>query len=208
MAEEHLTKRQGQKRRTRELIEETAFSVFAHKGFTAARAADIAEAAGVSHGTVFLHFPTMEELTVAVIERFGQRVSLRLHELASKGVGLRGVLEAHIQGLCEYEKFYTRLITERAVLPESAKYAFLAIQSSISLHLSQAAEREMREGLVAEMPVHLLFNTWIGLVHYYLENGDLFAPEGNVLRRYGRTLIGYFMSMIGRSGKGDEYIEQ
>ena len=201
---EHLTKRQAQKLRTRELIEDTALSVFASKGFAAARAADIAEAAGVSHGTVFLHFPTIEELTAAVIERFGKRVSLRLHELARDGVGLRGVLEAHIKGLCEYEAFYTRLITERTLLPESAKTAFLIIQSSISLHISQAAQREMREGLIKEMPMHLLFNTWMGLVHYYLENSELFAPEGNVLGRYGETLIGFYLKMIGGCGKEDE----
>lgn len=62
----------------------------------------------------------------------------------------------------------------------------------------------MREGLIKEMPMHLLFNTWMGLVHYYLENGELFAPEGNVLGRYGETLIGFYLKMIGGCGKEDE----
>lgn len=202
MAQQNITKRQAQKLRTRELIEETALSVFADKGFTAARAADIANAAGVSHGTVFLHFSTMEELTAAVIERFGKRVSQRLHELASAGHGLSGVLEAHIKGLREHETFYTRLITERSLLPESAKTAFLSIQSSISLHISEAAERAMREGLIKQIPMHLLFNTWIGLVHYYLENGDLFAPGSSVLERRGGELIDHFMRLV---SKKDEF---
>lgn len=202
MAQQNITKRQAQKLRTRELIEETALSVFADKGFAAARAANIANAAGVSHGTVFLHFPTMEELTAAVIERFGKRVSQRLHELASAGHGLSGVLEAHIKGLREHETFYTRLITERSLLPESAKTAFLSIQSSISLHISEAAEREMREGLIKQIPMHLLFNTWIGLVHYYLENGDLFAPGSSVLERRGGELIDHFMRLV---SKKDEF---
>lgn len=191
-----MTRRQIQKQRTRELIIEKAFSVFAGKGFSAARASDIAEAAGVSHGTVFLHFPSMDDLTVAVIERFGECVSLRLHELAREGSGLRGVLEAHIKGLCEYEAFYTRLVTERTLLPGSAKTAFLVIQSSISLHLAQAAQREMSEGLVKDVPMHLLFNTWAGLVHYYLENGDLFAPGASVLGRCGGELISHFMRLV------------
>ncbi|MGE5494474.1 MAG: TetR/AcrR family transcriptional regulator [Burkholderiales bacterium] len=202
MAQQNITKRQAQKLRTRELIEETALSVFADKGFAAARAVDIANAAGVSHGTVFLHFPTMEELTAAVIERFGKRVSQRLHELASAGHGLSGVLEAHIKGLREHETFYTRLITERSLLPESAKTAFLSIQSSISLHISEAAERAMREGLIKQIPMHLLFNTWIGLVHYYLENGDLFAPGSSVLERRGGELIDHFMRLV---SKKDEF---
>jgi hypothetical protein len=44
-------------------------------------------------------------------------------------------------------------------------------------------------------------------VHYYLQNGDLFAPEGHVLRRYGDTLIGFFMNMIGRRGKEMDHVE-
>lgn len=201
MVQQSITKRQAQKLRTRALIEETALSVFADKGFMAARAADIASAAGVSHGTVFLHFPTMEELTAAVIDRFGKRVSQRLHELAKEGYGLSGALEAHIKGLREHEAFYTRLITERALLPESAKTAFLSIQSSISLHISEAAQREMREGLIKQMPMHLLFNTWIGLVHYYLENGELFAPGSSVLDRRGGELIDHFMRLVSMNDK-------
>lgn len=196
MEKEKMTKRQSQKQRTRELIIDAAFSEFAKRGFAATRASDLAEAAGLSHGAVFLHFPTMEALTATVIERFGERVSLRLHELASAGGSLRSVLEMHIKGLCEYEAFYTRLVTERTLLPESAKHTFLLIQSSISFHMSQAAQREIQNGLIAEMPMHLLFNTWVGLVHYYIQNGDLFAPGASVLSRCGNELIGHYMRLV------------
>ena len=70
------------------------------------------------------------------------------------------------------------------------------MQSAISLHLSQAAQLEIEAGIVAPMPVALLFNTWIGLIHYYLINGDLFAPEGQVLKRYGQSLLDHYMSLL------------
>lgn len=190
------TQRQIQKEQTRRHLIETAIEQFARRGLTTTRTADIAEAAGVSHGTVFVHFPTQEALLNAVIEEFGARVSLRLHELAACNNSFRDVLEAHLKGLTEFEAFYTRLVIEGRLLPESARNAFTMIQSTISFHLSQAAEKEIEEGTIVPQPIHLLFNTWIGLIHYYLANGDLFAPEESVLERYGQELLEHYMRLI------------
>lgn len=190
------TQRQIQKDQTRRRLIETALAQFARKGLTTTRTADIARAAAVSHGTIFAHFPTQEALLNAVIEEFGARVSLRLHELAAGNGSLRDVLAAHLRGLTEFEGFYTRLVIEGRLLPESARNTFILIQSAISFHLSQAAEREMAEGILRPYPIHLLFNTWIGLIHYYLANSDLFAPEGSVLERYGQELLEHYMGLI------------
>lgn len=190
------TQRQLQKEQTRKHLVEIAFEQFAQQGLTTTRTADIAKAANVSHGTVFAHFSTQEVLLNAVIEEFGERVSLRLHELAAANNGLREVLAAHLKGLTEFESFYTRLVIEGRMLTESARSVFTVIQSSISFHIGQAAEREIKAGMIAPYPIHLLFNTWIGLVHYYLANNDLFAPEGSVLERYGQELLEHYMRLI------------
>ena len=189
------SQRYKQKQHTRKVIIETAIDQLAQAGLTIARTADIAKAAGVSHGTIFAHFPTRETLLIAVIDEFGQRVSQRLHELAN-GDNVRNILQAHLQGLMEFEPFYTRLVIERRLLPESAQNTWILIQSSISYHLSQVAEREIRAGTLHPLPVHLLFNTWIGLIHYYLTNSDLFAPNESVLRRYGHELLEHYLSLI------------
>ncbi len=190
------TKRQLQKETTRSHLIETAFQQFAEKGITATKSSDIAEAARVSHGTVFVHFSTQEDLLNAVIEEFGERISLRLHELAAGNNSLREILEAHLKGLTEFEEFYSKLVIEVRLLPESARNTFLIIQSSISFHISQAAEREMKEGIIRPCPIHLLFNTWTGLIHYYLSNSDIFAPEGSVLKRYGEELLKYYYKLF------------
>jgi AcrR family transcriptional regulator len=190
------TQRQIQKEVTRRHIIETAVRYVADNGFSFSRTADIARAAGVSHGTIFAHFSTQSALFSAVIEEFGKRVTLRLHELAAGNGSLREVLEAHLKALTEYEAFYTRLVNEGRLLPPEARHTFILIQSCISFHISQSAEKEMAAGLLANCPLHLLFNTWVGLVHYYLSNNDLFAPSGSVLPRYGRQLVEHFMSLV------------
>lgn len=190
------TQRQIQKEKTRKKILEAAYKEFGEKGIMTSRTSDIAKAAGVSHGSVFSHFKTQEELITEVIEDFGRRICTRTHELAENKSGVREVLKAHLEGIKEFESFYTRLVIESRLLPESSRTTFISVQSSLSFHLSQALEKEMKEGDILEVPISLIFNTWIGLVNYYLSNSDLFAPRESVVERYGEALIDYFMKLI------------
>jgi len=61
---------------------------------------------------------------------------------------------------------------------------------------AQSAAGEQEAGRIRRLPVHLLFNTWVGLVHHYLINRDLFAPKGSVLRKHGPVLLTYFLDLI------------
>ena len=190
------TQRQLQKKHTRAHIIETALKLYSEFGLIATRTSDIAEAAKLSHGTIFAHFSTQDELLISVIDEFGSRINKRLHELASGKSGVSEVLEAHLAGLIEFEEFYSKLVIESRLLPKEARNTFLMIQSAISFHLSQALEREMEEGSIIQQPIHLLFNGWVSLIHYYLTNNDLFAPKESVLKRYGQELLKYYMRLI------------
>ena len=70
------------------------------------------------------------------------------------------------------------------------------IQSTISFHIGIAAKIEMEQGIIRKQPVHLIFNTWIGLIHYYLTNGDLFSPNGSVLKEHGKELLHHYINLI------------
>lgn len=190
------TKRQIQKKITRKHLVEIAIKQFGENGIITTRTADIAKAAKVSHGTVFAHFSTQEELLISVIEEFGNRITQRIHELVNINSTLFEVLDAHITGLIEFEPFYTRLIIERRLLPESVSNTYIIIQSTISFHISIAAEKEIEQGTIKEIPIHLIYNTWIGLIHYYITNSDLFSPNGYVLKKYRNELLQHYMNLI------------
>ncbi|MEA4907365.1 MAG: TetR/AcrR family transcriptional regulator [Chloroflexi bacterium] len=196
------THRSAQKERTREKLLQVALSEFSARGVMATRMSDVARAAGVSHGTVFAHFETQAALITAVIETFGPAMTRRIHELASDHAGLRSVLSAHLGGIREYEAFYTRLVLEARFLPRAARDTFILIQSAVSFHISQVAEAEMEAGHIRPASIPLLFNTWVGLVHYYLANADLFAPGGSVIDRYGDALVDHFINLISTGQTG------
>lgn len=192
--------RQQQKEKTREKLLNAAYTVFVRQGITQSRMEDIAREAGVSHGTVFLHFHSQEELLEAVVARYGGLIAARTHALVEKEAGSKGVLTAYLQGLNEYEVFYTRLLQEARLLPQGVRDSFLMIQSVISHHFSIALGREgMAEKL--NLPEHLLFSMWVGLVHHYLQNSGLYGGEGQVIARHGETLMNAYLALLNNGHK-------
>ncbi|OGF97977.1 MAG: hypothetical protein A3F83_15770 [Candidatus Glassbacteria bacterium RIFCSPLOWO2_12_FULL_58_11] len=188
--------RKEQKEHTRELLLESALQEFSRKGISATTTVDIARAAGVAHGTLFLHFPTRDDLLVRVISDFGLRIGREFKRLSREGGGVREILRAHLDIVQEYESFYAQLVIAGPLLPVDARNDIFLIQSGIAYYLKKALARDIGEKSVRPVPVHLLLNTWIGTLNYYLANRDKFAPGQSVIATHGQELLDYFMSNL------------
>ncbi|MGL6201918.1 MAG: TetR/AcrR family transcriptional regulator [Lachnospiraceae bacterium] len=189
-------KRQLQKENTRRRIISTAYQVYAKQGFSATTST-IAKEAGLSHGTIFVHFPTLNDLLSCLIDDFGHTLALETHHLAENNNSIEKLLQAHLDILSKHEDFYIRLISERSLLPEEVQLTFANAQSTIAIHFNMIFEREIKNQTIKNtVPVYMLFNTWMGLVHYYLTNKDFFSPETPLLIRYKSELIKTFLNLI------------
>jgi AcrR family transcriptional regulator len=177
-------------------LREASVRLCAKRGFLHVRTLDVARAAGVSHGAVFKHFPTRDALVEATIRLVGRRLTDRLHELAQGRAGLRAALTAYLECVGEFEPLYARLVTEVPHLPGRARRTWLGVQSAICSHISQALAEDQRKKMIRDMPLHLLFNTWTGLVHHYLSQRNLFAPRGSVIARCGKELLEHFLNLV------------
>ncbi|ADZ21522.1 AcrR family transcriptional regulator [Clostridium acetobutylicum] len=191
-----VSQRQIQKQETRKKIIEAAYEKFKNKGIVKTTTSDIAKAAGVSHGTIFAHFKTQEELLREVIQVFCSKIIMHTHSVSEKAVTMREVLSAHLEGIKEFEEFYIRLVSEMNLLPKDSISVFVSIQSALSKHLTEVAEKEIDEGKIKRLPISFIFNTWIGLVNYYLLNRELFAPGESVIDRYKNQLVDNFIELI------------
>ena len=78
-----LFRRRRKDARPAELLE-AALTLFVEKGFAATRSEEVAKAAGVSKGTLYLYFPSQEELLKAVIQHFmGAEIETGIQEAAA-----------------------------------------------------------------------------------------------------------------------------
>jgi AcrR family transcriptional regulator len=78
-----LLRRRRKEARPAELLE-AALTLFVEKGFAATRSEEVAKAAGVSKGTLYLYFPSKEELLRAVIQHFlGAEIEAGVQEAAA-----------------------------------------------------------------------------------------------------------------------------
>jgi AcrR family transcriptional regulator len=196
MSVNSTNRRTDQKAETRARILRHAKRLCATRGFAATRTIDVARAARVSHGSVFVHFATREDLIAEVVGEMAREITDALHALATSGASLREVLAAHIACIAAREDEIRWLLVEGAALPAGFSRAWLGMQSAVSHHIGEAAEREMAAGSIRTMPLHLLFNTWIGLVHHYVIHRDMFAPKRSVMRVRGDELLDHFLDLI------------
>jgi AcrR family transcriptional regulator len=194
---EQKGKRQLQKETTRELILETALRVYAEQGFSVPVGV-IAQEAGLAHGSVFLHFPTKEDLLCGTLERFFKGLGEKMHGLLEVNGSFETLLRRFLSVIEEHEAFYKHLIMEINTLPPGAKNMIIASRSANAHHFGIAAEQGIRQGKIKKLPLHLIFNTWMGLVYYYLQNSEWFAPGQSVIKRYKDELVEFYMTLIGK----------
>lgn len=193
--------RDEQKSKTKKRILEAAKELFASNGLLSTSSRDIAKAANVSNGLIFSHFPTTEDLFQAVIEDFGVKISARILELAKGKRSLKDILGAHLAAISENEEFYARLVIENTLLPHSCRSSFVNMQSAVSHVITEHAKTGMKEGKIKDVPLHMLFNAWVGLVNHYLINRDLFASGESVIAKRGSEILDFYMAIVEQKGE-------
>ncbi len=188
--------RKEQKEKTRLGLVNQAEILFASRGISLTTTADIAKSLKVSHGTLFVHFPTREDLIKAVVDDFGERLSTALGHKCSTDLKLKELLKAHVMVLANFEDFYLRLISESQALPPHIRSTVYAMNASLSYRFYRAAKVEMDKGQLKKMTQIQFFNTWMGLVHYQIMNRDLFSEKTPILNEVGDELLRNFLYLI------------
>jgi Transcriptional regulator len=199
---ETLGKRQIQKEITRESIIKTATELYSKQGFFIPTN-KIAKEAGVAHGSIFVHFQSRDELQICTLNRIAEELGEKLYDLSLAGENLQKLLSAHIDILIEYESFYTHLISELPSLPAEAQHTMISIHSMTSHHFTEVIEKGVQNERIKDIPSHMLYNVWISLLHYYLQNKNLFAPKESVLTRYRDTLMSTYLALIENKKEGE-----
>jgi len=78
------SKREAAKQEKKERIIEAAVKVFAQKGFYTANVKDVAKAAGVADGTIYLYFKNKDDLLISLFEHKMREILIRFEEALKK----------------------------------------------------------------------------------------------------------------------------
>jgi len=157
-------------------IAEAAFSVFAEKGYAAARVEEVARRAGVSKGLMYLYFRTKEDLFKAVIKSVViRRVDTLLDALKTSTLSS----EEFMRGpLLEFMKqvpgspiaiVIRLLIAEGQRHPDLVDYYWQHVVSkglkAISTFVRRGVERgEFRDSAVSELPQLVLAPMMLAMI--------------------------------------------
>lgn len=166
--------RSAQKAQTREQLKAAARACFARRGYAATQITDIAKAAGVAAGTMYVHFPSKESILDELLAELDRELVTRLADAwnASATDGPPRDLEARVRavalaclGVWQAERDLLRTFAERATLGLDARRIHEGVSPSASRWLAELIRNAapLLGGPIAEpgLVAHALLGLWL-----------------------------------------------
>ena len=186
--------RERKKQRTRQLIAETAWRLFAERGFDEVSVAQIAREAEVSEATVFNYFRTKEDLVYHRMEAFEEELLSAIRE-RPEGESIvqafgrfalqpRGFLTSDDADATDGMRAAARVITGSAALQARQRDIFDRFTTTLAALIAE--ERGMAVG---DVEPWVMANGLIGLHRALLDHTHRLALAGVPNRRIARNLV-------------------
>ncbi len=176
----------------RQRILDAAVRVFAKKGFHATRVSEVAKAAGVADGTIYLYFKSKDELLVSLfedrVERLLAYLETELPSAASASQRLRRIIELQL-GLLEGERDLAEVITvilrqSTKLMKEYAAPKFTAYLDVIARVVSDGqATGELRNDVSPHLAARAIFGALDGITMTWALGK---ADRGGLVRASGQ----------------------
>jgi TetR/AcrR family fatty acid metabolism transcriptional regulator len=176
----------------RERILAAAVRVFARKGFHATRVSEVAKAAGVADGTIYLYFKSKDQLLVSLFEDRVERLLAFLHsELPASTTAsekLQRIIELQL-GLLEGERDLAEVITvilrqSTKLMKEYAAPKFTAYLDVIARVVSDGqATGELRTDISPHLAARAIFGALDGVTMTWALGK---ADRGGLVRASGQ----------------------
>jgi TetR/AcrR family fatty acid metabolism transcriptional regulator len=176
----------------RDRILGAAVRVFAQKGFYATRVSEVAKAAGVADGTIYLYFKSKDEILASLFEDRVEKLLAFLREelpkAATPTARMRKVIELQL-GLLEGERELAEVITiilrqSTKLMKEYAHPKFLAYLGEIAKIVAEGqASGEFRKDVPPQLVARATFGAMDGIALTWALGK---ADQGGLLRAAGQ----------------------
>ncbi|MCD4651595.1 MAG: TetR/AcrR family transcriptional regulator [Candidatus Cloacimonetes bacterium] len=191
-----MSKRMIQKKRTRQLLLDSAKKLSVSRGFLAISTAEIAKTAGVAHGTLFAHFPTRDELIIAILDNELDIVSDRLYRVIAAESDFRNTLSAYLDYIASEEDFFAVICRELPLYDGILRRKILFRQSTIQERFIEVLQNDIDNNgwtaCTASAVVQMIFgaiNNWLSMKTALAGNDSVVAKIKPLLMRITDELL-------------------
>ncbi len=155
-----ITRQRRKETRPQELLD-AALELFVEKGFAATRSEEVAQRAGVSKGTLYLYYPSKEELFKAVVRQKISNLIKEGMELVTHYEGTASALLAELMqvwwarvGNTPAAGIHKVVIAEVRNFPELAQFYVDEVILPADLLFTSVVQRGIDNGEFRALPVH------------------------------------------------------
>lgn len=201
-----VPRRELEKRGRRKAILGAAKALFAEKGYDAATLDDIASRAGYAKGTIYLYFPSKEELFLNLMEEeVGRFVDIIKRVLEQSSQPLERISTLVRQVLIHFEanrEFFRIFTPERGGLtakrhPELKKRILPKYKEALSL-TSQLIKTGIDSGEIRNFDPLTVANCLSGLINAMIGRWILEGGKGS-LKKYSDIILSIFFDGVRKS---------
>jgi len=186
MTRDERPRRRRKEARPSEIIE-AAIEIFGERGFGAARLEDVARRAGVAKGTLFVYFPTKQDLFLAVARTILTTNLERLQQVAADPERPLAMLvpqllaQIAIVGETRIPIMMRVLIAESRTFPELARIWHDEVASKVLALVTAAIERAQSRGEIRSGDPLLQAFSIIGPMFFAVLAREVLGGTGAVL---------------------------
>lgn len=141
----------GKKEKTRELIIDISYTLFAKNGFNKITMKDICDATNMSRGGLYSHFSGTREIFEAILEKLNQKDEMNFYEEMEKRISAIEIMN-HALALMENEMNHPEDSLSLAMYEYSG-----CVDSNLMEHFNNIGEKK-----------------WTALIKYGMERGEFY----------------------------------
>ncbi len=154
---------------TRNRILDAAISVFSHKGYHDARVDEIVDLSGTSKGSVYFHFPSKEQIFLALVDQFAGLLEKKLlAAIVEENNGVQDVNAALTTGLETFTKHrnLAKIFLVQAVgLGEVFEQKRLEILNRFAGVIKAYLDQAVADNSIPAVDTQIIAYAWVGSIN-------------------------------------------
>jgi len=154
---------------TKDRILDAALTIFSNQGYHETRLDEVVNEAKVSKGSIYFHFPNKEQLFLALVDQFADKLERSVAEAThGETVNMRRVqlaLDAILATFSKYRRPAKILLVQAVGLGASFERKRLEVNQRFAEYIRVQLDEAIRMGEIAPIDTVMVAHAWMGAIY-------------------------------------------